>query len=147
MATELKRVNGTLPSREIEKQTTELRRAGIIYRKNLTDAVQMFNGYVDSEGKASTRPKWAYKNITTKIYAKRNLNVEMVDARYAGKVGRDVVSDDDLNFIQAAENLVTNLLLTGMQSGKTRKKIKEIINIRITKLAEAHRVDDMGDAA
>lgn len=148
MATELKRVNGTLIQTEEDKKYLErVREAGKGDRRKLTDAVQAFNDYVDSEGNCSTMPKHAYTNMTKKIYSKRGLNREMVEARLAGKVGRDVVSDTDLTYIQTAERLVAKLILQKIKLGETRLEIKAAYDAKIIEIAEVFEDSEEEDAA
>lgn len=137
MATDLKRVNGTLSITEEDKiHLKRVREVGKSDRKRLTDAIQAFNKYVDEDGNSSTQPAKAFPNYTRKIYAKRGLNLEMVQARLDGKVGRDVVSDTDLTYIQAAERMATKTFWSGMKKGLTRSDIKDLVNQKIQDVAD-----------
>lgn len=123
MATELTRVNQAL--REVAK----------IDRKALTDAIQQFVDYVDQDGEGSSRPDLAYSNITRQIYAPFGLNKEIREQRLNGKCGRDIFTDGQLTFVQAAERMATAVLLKGMKNKLSRSEIKSELKDAVKELA------------
>lgn len=127
MATGLKRVNS--------KHNLAIREVGKMDRKALTDAIQEFVEYVDNDGEGSSRPDLAYSNITRQIYAPFGLNREIREQRLNGECGRDLFTDGQLTFVQAAERMAAAVLINGMRSEHSRSEIKAELKENVKDLA------------
>lgn len=106
-------------------------------RRRLTDAIQEFAAYIDPSGKASTRPDWAYRNMTAMIYRPAQLNALQRRANAAGENARDALSESELEFLRVAERTTADLLRLGMAEKRTRKAIKAAIRAHVERLAKA----------
>lgn len=106
-------------------------------RRRLTDAIREFAAYIDPSGKASTRPDWAYRNMTAMIYRPAQLNALQRRANAAGENARDALSESELEFLRVAERTTADLLRLGMAEKRTRKAIKADVRVHVERLAKA----------
>lgn len=106
-------------------------------RRRLTDAIREFAAYVDPSGKASTRPDWAYRNMTAMIYRPAQLNALQRRANAAGENARDALSESELEFLRVAERTTADLLRLGMAEKRSRKTIKADVRAHVDRLAKA----------
>lgn len=135
MATELKRVNETLPSKIVSPEHQQaIREVGKVDRRALTDAIQAFVQYVDPQGEGSTRPDLAYTNITGQIYAPFGLNKKSWEETLKAP-RRDRFSEAQLTFVQAAERSAAAVLEAGISQKKTRHEIKADLKATVNRIA------------
>jgi len=116
-----------------------IRQVGKLDRLALTGAIKLFTEYSDHTGQVSTRPEWAYKNVTAAIYKVFGLNVKLRDAQLEGVTPRDNFDETELTFLQTAERSAAHVLLAGMNNGLTRQEIKESLRETIYRIANIYK--------
>ena len=114
--------------RQFDVQWQESRTQGKIARREVTDSVQLFVAYAESQG--SKNAKFYYKHITTATY-----KAIFVIQDSAGKSFRDMLDTMQLSFLQTAEYVATKALEDGMEQHLPYKDIFKLAKSRIEAFA------------
>jgi hypothetical protein len=120
------------------KQLSSIREVGKIDRRNLTDAIKEFIGYVGPDGEKSSCPERAYSNLTRIIYAPFGLNKKQREAIENGELPRDAFDEAELTFVQTLERAVTKIILNGMLNKLNRSEIKKNYKLFVKQFAELY---------